>query len=119
MPPCPRQHNICRTEDLDEHQHVDGIHGAVHAAPVDRADVVSRSPVKRQFDPHLAPVSRDIGYPSAGAAIGRDEVESPARDPFLSDSGMACVSPSGSRVDAPENRNIANFRSSAASPALF
>src|SRR5262249_13039954 len=65
-------------QDLDQHDHVHRIHGAVEAPAVDRADVVARAPGERDPDAHLAKVRGDVRDSPSGAAVGREEIELPA-----------------------------------------
>src|SRR5258708_29218356 len=71
--------DVARSEDLDEHDHVDGVEGAIEAAAEDRADVVARAPRQRHVDADLAEVGGDVVDPRAHAAVGREEVQLPAQ----------------------------------------
>ena len=58
-------HGIIRPENLDQHHHVDAVEGSEHRATENRPDVVAGFPIQRQFDPHLADVSRNVRNASA------------------------------------------------------
>src|SRR6185503_17541020 len=69
---------ILGAKHLDQHHHVDSIDRRVHAAAIDRSDIISAAAVQRQLEPRLVPVVGYIGQASAAAAESREEVEAPA-----------------------------------------
>src|SRR5262245_8222309 len=72
--------NVVGTETANQHDHVDRINRAIHAATEDRANIVSRAEPQRHFDAYLVPVAGDIVYMLTGAPIGGKEIEAPTAD---------------------------------------
>src|SRR5580692_11505359 len=80
-------HYVVLPEKADQHDHVDGIEGGIHAAAKDGADVVARAPGKRQIEMYLAPVFRDVLRSPTGSSIARKAIEGPAAE-FIGEVGV-------------------------------
>src|SRR5206468_2698169 len=76
------------TEQFDEHDHIDRIHGSVKTPAENCADVIPGAPGQRHANPYFTPVRGDRGDPAPCAPVSRKDVEAPAqqtRAPGLGD----------------------------------
>ncbi len=71
-------HDIALPQPPDQDRHVDRVHGAVDAAAEGGAHDIAGAPFKGHLHPDLRQVGGDVDHPSAGAPVGREEVEDDA-----------------------------------------
>ena len=96
--------HVLLTEDVDQLDHVDRIHGGVEAAAEDRTHVVPVPPAEREMHRRLAQVGADGGHARRGPAIHRREVE-----PVLEE-GVAAREPHPDARERPVDRHGVGIR---------